>query len=155
MASPSAKPAMYGGSNASPARVIQSSRRSPSGPFRLRAGSGSHAGSWLRSLLPLPGEAFGGRFARVERDLRACLDRPESSESGVLRGRLSPRQLDGQAQLGETPRVVLDESLAVETVEVVRSQVVVFDAVAQNVPGGDEDGVSNRDNRLLVSAPSG
>jgi len=51
--------------------------------------------------------------------------------------------------------VVLDESLAVETVEVVRSQVVVFDAVAQNVPGGDEDGVSNRDNRLLVSAPSG
>src|SRR2546426_7423061 len=80
MASPSAKPAMYGGSNASPARVIQSSRRSPSGPFRLRAGSGSHAGSWLRSLLPLPGEAFGGRFARVERDLRACLDRPEFPE---------------------------------------------------------------------------
>src|SRR2546422_3838356 len=57
-----------------------SSRRSPSGPFRLRAGSGFHAGSWLRSLLPLPGEAFGGRFARVERDLRACLDRPEFPE---------------------------------------------------------------------------
>src|SRR2546427_5561949 len=110
----------------------------------------------MAPITPPPSrEAFGGRFARVERDLRACLDRPESSESGVLRGRLSPRQLDGQAQLGETPRVVLDESLAVETVEVVRSQVVVFDAVAQNVPGGDEDGVSNRDNRLLVSAPSG
>src|SRR5437867_106987 len=61
-------------------RHALSSRRSPSGPFRLRAGSGSHAGSWLRSLLPLPGEAFGGRFARVERDLRACLDRPEFPE---------------------------------------------------------------------------
>src|SRR5206468_2262102 len=78
-----------------------SSRRSPSGPFRLRAGSGSHAGSWLRSLLPLPGEAFGGRFARVERDLRACLDRPEFPErerseflepaQGVHRRRLRAR----------------------------------------------------------------
>src|SRR3989454_6912072 len=27
--------------------------------------------------IPLPGEAFGGRFARVDRDLRACWDRPE------------------------------------------------------------------------------
>src|SRR5437660_12060361 len=27
--------------------------------------------------IPLPGEAFGGRFARVERDLRARWDRPE------------------------------------------------------------------------------
>src|SRR5439155_5269309 len=42
--------------------------------------SGSHAGSWLRSLLPLPGEALGCRFARVERDLRTCLDRPEFPE---------------------------------------------------------------------------
>jgi len=40
------------------------------GPSPLRAESESHAESWLRSLLPLPGAVFL-RHAPEERDLRA------------------------------------------------------------------------------------
>ena len=90
----------------------------------------------------------GARILRKSSDLSTDVERDDSGRSGFDEERI-------HTEFGKPSLVVVHQMVALEAVEILNAQFAIVHAVPENVPGRDQNGVSDCDDGLLVATSLG